>query len=381
MEHQTVSIIGGGIAGLTTALALKKVGIEAHVFEASEQLKPVGAGLGLGANAMKAFKVLGIYDDVVRNGNILPSFSIYDDRGNIITKTTFDKVAEIGSFAIHRAQLHQLLVSQLDPATIHCGKRIRSIENTDFGVKLLFYDGSTHFVNYLIVADGIHSTTRQKLVQTANIRYSGYTCWRAVIDNTQPRIMEPSEIWGAAGRFGIVPLADNRLYWFACVNAAANDPVYKRFRVADLRARFAQYPMAIPEIISQTKDNDLIHNDVADIEPLRQFAFGRIVLIGDAAHATTPNMGQGACQAIEDAIVMAQCLSANADYEKAFVAFEKRRLVRTKWITQTSEKIGRMAQLENRLLISLRNTLLRFLPASASEKQQRRLESVDFINN
>ncbi|GJM34783.1 MAG: hypothetical protein DHS20C18_37840 [Saprospiraceae bacterium] len=380
MKHQTVTIIGGGIAGLTTAIALHRIGIDVQIFEASKQIEPLGAGLGLGINAMIAFKELGIYQEVIQHGRILPSFSIYDHFGKPITKTNFEQTTNIGNFTIHRGKLQQILLSQLAPSAIQLDKRVEHFETTDNGVELTFKNGSTHLTNYLIVADGIHSVIRQKLVPSASSRYAGYTCWRAIINNHTLNIDETSETWGPDGRFGLIPLADKTLYWFACVNTSFNNPKFKSYTVADLQHHFRRYHDPIPEILKHTLDNSLIHNDILDIRPINQFAFGRIVLIGDAAHATTPNMGQGACQAIEDAATIAQCMSRETDFEQAFRTFEKRRLKRTKWITDTSWKIGQLAQLENPLLIWLRNVVLRSMPTSVSAKQMKKIEAVDFLD-
>jgi 2-polyprenyl-6-methoxyphenol hydroxylase-like FAD-dependent oxidoreductase len=130
-----------------------------------------------------------------------------------------------------------------------------------------------------------------------------------------------------------------------------------------------------------TGDEQLIWNDIIDIKPVKQFAFGRILLSGDAAHATTPNMGQGACQAIEDAIVLANCMAVySSDIQKAFKVFEQKRISRTTRIVNTSWQVGKMAQLENKLLTSIRNTLLRLVPPSANEKQLQFLYNVDFAD-
>jgi 2-polyprenyl-6-methoxyphenol hydroxylase-like FAD-dependent oxidoreductase len=128
-----------------------------------------------------------------------------------------------------------------------------------------------------------------------------------------------------------------------------------------------------------TGDKPLIWNDIIDIKPIKQFAFGKILLCGDAAHATTPNMGQGACQAIEDAIVLAHCMALYAtDTEKAFRVFEKKRITRTTRIVNTSWQLGKIAQVENKLLTHLRNSLLRLIPPSVNEKQLQFLYNVDF---
>lgn len=378
MNNNNVTIIGGGIAGLTTAIALQKIGIIAHVYEASEHIRPVGAGLGIGSNALKAYKAIDMEDEVIMAGKAIPGFAILDEKGKTITHSRFDDEDKPSSLAIHRTSLHSVLLSKLHPDTLHIGKKLKDLENTSFGFQLTFTDESVTSTDYLIVADGIHSLARQKLLPKSTPRYSGYTCWRAVIDYQGAKIDGPTETWGKKGRFGIVPLPENKVYWFACVNAGYNDIKFKNYRAEDLLEHFKNYHSPIPEILRQTKTENLIHNDIIDIKPIDQYAFGRLVLIGDAAHATTPNMGQGACQAIEDAVTLANCMRDESDYELAFRNFEKLRLKRTHWVTETSWQIGKIAQLENEMLIRLRNTGFRLMPDSLGKRQLNILENVTF---
>src|SRR5690606_31405101 len=150
-------------------------------------------------------------------------------------------------------------------------------------------DGTTYRCRYLIVADGVRSGARQQLLPQAIPRYSGYTCWRATISNGAIGLHHGSETWGAKGRFGMTPLIHDRIYWYACVNASQNSAVYKNYSVKDLLRNFSDYHNPIPEILSHTSDEDLLWNDIIDLKPLSRFAYNNILLIGDAAHATTPN--------------------------------------------------------------------------------------------
>lgn len=185
------------------------------------------------------------------------------------------------------------------------------------------------------------------------------------------------ETWGSSGRFGFVPLTHNRIYWFACVNARKDSKIMQEFTVENLYHHFEGFHSPIPEIISATKNEELIWNDIADLQPLDRFAFGNMVLIGDAAHATSPNLGQGACMAIEDAVILSNEMQKNHDYQRAFKEFERRRLERTHWIITTSRRIGWVAQLENSFLIKVRNQMVRLLPLSWREQQIRKLYDID----
>jgi 2-polyprenyl-6-methoxyphenol hydroxylase-like FAD-dependent oxidoreductase len=376
-----ITIIGGGIAGLTTAIALNKKGMEAEIFEAAPSLKAIGAGLVLAANAMQGYQKLGISAEIIEKGRLAPSFIIYDQKGKVVTKTDSEaNSAKYGAdnFTIHRANLHQLLLSKLKPNQLFTDKKATRIEQIGGKVVVHFQDNTMHETDYLIVSDGINSPIRKQLLPNSVPRYAGYTCWRAVIDNTKLRLTETSETWGLNGRMGLVPLADNKIYWFACINAPQNDAAMRAYKVADLQRVFKDFHDPIPSVLAETKDENLLWNDIIDLKPIPKYAFGNVVLIGDAAHATTPNMGQGACQAIEDAMVLADEMAKNVPVEDAFKAFEKRRLKRTHRIVNTSWSLGKAAQLEHKLLAELRNFTFRILPKSVSEKQFKEIYEVDF---
>ncbi|UYQ94600.1 FAD-dependent monooxygenase [Chitinophaga horti] len=376
-----VTILGAGIAGLTTAIALKKAGIPAQVFEAAPQIKAVGAGLGLAPNAMLALQKLGLSEKIIPLGARLPHFSILTREGKVISRNDSNVIGEkygLDNFTIHRAELHEALLSELNPADIFTGKRAVDLERIGKSIRLHFADGSTHDTDCLLVADGINSAVRAKIVPDVQVRYSGYTCWRAVINYTGDEPPGATETWGAQGRVGVIPLTKQRIYWFACINAKAGEQRYRNYTARNLYEHFRQYHDPIPSLLAQTQDTQLLKNDIYDLKPLKRFAYGNVLLLGDAAHATTPNMGQGACQAIEDAVVLADEWQRHGTFEYAFPAFEQRRLARTTDIINQSRTIGQVAQLENSLLIGARDLLLRSMPASFRMKQFDKLYTVDF---
>jgi 2-polyprenyl-6-methoxyphenol hydroxylase-like FAD-dependent oxidoreductase len=160
------------------------------------------------------------------------------------------------------------------------------------------------------------------------------------------------------------------VYWFACINSAkARNPYYRAFRLADLQRHFADYHSPIPELLALTTDEQVIWGDILDLKPLKRFHFGRVLLLGDAAHATTPNMGQGAGQAVEDAAVLASCLAQAPSIEAAFQAFDHQRRPRTTRIVQQSWQLGKVAQIQQPWLVSLRNAVMRRVPASVNNRQ------------
>jgi 2-polyprenyl-6-methoxyphenol hydroxylase-like FAD-dependent oxidoreductase len=376
-----ITILGGGIAGLTTAIALKQRGYDVEIFEAAPQLQPVGAGLGLGANAIKALEKLGIEKGIINAGRKLPAFSFYNHKGTLLNTTNTDVLSQkygLDNFTIHRAALHQQLLSYLTDVQLYLNKKAIGFSNSGDDTIVKFADGTEHKAQYLIVADGIHSAIRKQLLPNVAPQYAGYVCWRGVIDSSGMLINEASETFGPRGRFGLVPLANNQLYWFACTNASLNSSTHKAYTINDLQKNFANYRKPIEEVLAKTNNNQLIYGEIADLPPLEKFAYGNILLIGDAAHATTPNMGQGACQAIEDAVVLATEMGKATHIPTAFKNYENKRRERTRYITLQSRKIGQVAQWQNPVLGLLRDTLMKSLPESIRMKQFDKLYAVEF---
>jgi 2-polyprenyl-6-methoxyphenol hydroxylase-like FAD-dependent oxidoreductase len=376
--------VGGGIGGLTLAIALQRRGYSVTLYEQAGDIRPVGAGLVLAANAMKAFAALGIDKDILDSGKMLRSLLIKDETGAVLTATDAESVSKkfgaASNFAIHRADLHHVLSQHIEPGTIVLGKVCKHFEQTPIGISLLFEDGSVALADYIIASDGIHSIFRKQLVENSTPRYAGYTCWRAVIDNVPAKVNrdETSETWGPGARFGIVPLAHDRLYWFACVNAPFNSTQMRQSGVHELRQYFKAFHEPIQDILQSTTDDQLIWGDIVDLRPLNRFAFDNIVLMGDAAHATTPNMGQGACMAVEDAVILSNCMANHDDFAVSFREFESKRLMRTRKITTGSWRIGRVAQWRNPLLVKLRNAVVRATPPRVTEKQMHFLYDITF---
>ena len=369
-----VIISGGGIAGLTCAIALDKLGIETEVYEAASEIKPVGAGLVLQSNAIKALEYISIEDKIIEAGNPVNQLAIYKENGRVIKKQKPEsKNRELfGGIAIHRHTLHNILKSYLDDKIFFLNKRAESFTSADDKVVLQFEDGTQAEGDYLISTDGINSNIRQQIISGSKPRYAGYLCWRAVVDNVF-EIKEASETWGRKGRFGIVPINDNKLYWFAVITGHEFDSRLNQFTVENIAEQFSGYHSPIEDIINSTPNEALIKNSISDLKPLSRFAFDKVLLIGDAAHATTPNLGQGACQAIEDVMILHQEISSNKDMLQAFKSFEKRRLEKTKFIINTSRKMGAIAQTSNLLVVIVRNFLFSITPEFITERQLRKI--------
>lgn len=377
-------IIGAGIGGLSSAIALRKIGMEVKVFESKNEVRFAGAGLTIGVNAVRALQQLGLGDHLVREGKVLDELRILTQSGKILQRTDsalINRKYGLGNIAIERGKLLEVLLGALNPDLVNTGKSCRRFEQNDSRIKVWFEDGSTEEGDLLIAADGIHSNIRETLMPNAKPRYAGYTCWRAVVQ-VEPafRGYDPNvfiETWGRMGRFGLVPLPDNRVYWFACVNAKARDSQLKTFTVPNLMKVFDGYHEPIPGVLAQTSDHQMLHHDIYDLPPIGRFVFGNIVLLGDAAHAMTPNLGQGAGQSIEDAINLAGHIKRSLTIKEALERYEHDRTGRTSLITRMSKRVGMVAQLNDRFSVTLRDALFPLIPTRVMEKQLKYLYEVE----
>lgn len=378
-----ILIAGAGIGGLTAAIALQRAGHNVKIAERAKELKAVGAGIALAGNAMRALHHIGVGELVEQVGVELNTAEIVIPSGKVIARTILTQPingkALVGRTLL-RADLHQLLLEALQTNTLYTNLTVAGFRQSTEKVQLNFTDGSIWEGDLLIAADGIHSTIRKQILPEVEPRYAGYICWRGVTEvNPDFHALRFTETWGIEGRFGVCPVSDDRVYWYACINAATpNDSRYQNWSVADLKKQFAGYHNPVNELLTATLPSQLMLNPIIDLSPLQQLAYGRVLLLGDAGHATTPNLGQGACQAIEDAVLLPQFLSTATTVEKSLNAFSAIRLPRTTTIVERSWLLGKVAQTESRVLAGIRNLLMQLTPESAARKQLKFIHDVDF---
>jgi 2-polyprenyl-6-methoxyphenol hydroxylase-like FAD-dependent oxidoreductase len=243
-------------------------------------------------------------------------------------------------------------------------------------VRVVSTSGEQVEADLLVGADGLNSSVREQFVSDGAPTYRGYTSWRGV---TPAGAVAPparmTESWGRGERFGIVDIGFGEIYWFAVANARAggSDTDVQR----ELQARFGGWHEPIGAIIEATPAARILRTDISDREPIERWHDGAVILLGDAAHPMTPNLGQGAGQAIEDAIVLDQCLSAESTIEDAAQRYEARRVSRANGLVRASRRMGAVAQWQNRAAVCLRNTGMRLTPTSAALTQARKIMQVD----
>ena len=337
---RSADIIGAGIGGLAAALALLRRGCRVKVWERTPQPAPVGAGIVLAPNAVRALTGLGV--DVASCGYPIRRFAIRDQRGRPLQ--TMDLTRLDSALAFHRAELHEAILRALpaDLVRFDCA-----------------YPATHAFTGEVLVgADGIRSAVREHAVGPMRLRYSGYTCWRGICRN--PGITEGIEDWGGAERIGVVPLTGGRVYVFLVLAAPPG--------LASMRPAFANFASPVPAVLEALSETTLLHHDIEEMDaPV--WGCGKTVLIGDAAHAMTPNLGQGASMAIEDALVLPEIIDAD---DPASVMAQKRN-ARVAQIQKTSRRLGELAHWENSVAMSLRDMFIRCVPQWVGERNYRRL--------
>ncbi len=375
-----ITIIGAGIGGLTAAIALKRKGFEVEIYEAAPKFKKAGSGINLALNAMQVYKRLGLYDAILKAGSYTNKMAITDENLkplSVIDLKGFEEKHQVKSVAIHRAELHQILLQNLIDVPICLGKKLKSLKQADGEINIQFEDGTSHKATVLIGADGIHSKVRRSIYGDTELRTANQICWRGVVTIELPEKYktELNELWGKGKRFGFVAIAKNQYYWYALANFKRNHrEEFKGIELADFYSGF--HPL-VPEIIKSTSRENILTNEMADLKPIKTWYNKNVCLVGDAAHATTPNLGQGACQAIESALVLSNCLNKCKTFENAFKQYQDIRRSKAVNVVNTSWKIGKLAHLENSLAVKLRNYILKITPEKIARKQTAPIFEID----
>jgi len=367
-----VLIAGGGISGLVTARALCLRGFDVTVFERQPELRPAGAGIMLAANATAVLRELGLVEPVVAAGSRLVSVETRSWRGESLTyipSAEIDRRLGAPSVGIHRADLLRVLVDALDPGVVRFGAEIIDFDQDRDGVTVHLSSGESERGDMLVGADGIRSAVRARLLADGPLRYAGYTAWRGVTTCEAAPRGAAIELLGRGARFGMAPVGGGRTYWWATANEPAGEIDPPVGRKADLEQRFAGWWEPVQALLAATPESEILRNDILDREPVDRWGVGRVTLLGDAAHPMTPNLGQGACQAIEDAVALAAALAGSSDIVAALRAYERARQPRTARITRLARRMGQVFQWEHPIACRLRDTALRLTPSTLTRRQ------------
>ncbi|NGO49240.1 FAD-dependent monooxygenase [Streptomyces ureilyticus] len=376
MPQRAATIVGGGIGGLAAAVALHHRGWHVEVLERAPEFTEIGAGISLWPNALHALEVLGLADAVRALGAVEAIGGVRDRRGRWLSRTDNAELARrFGQplMVLHRADLLRVLTEALPADSLRSGSEVSAVRDDSHGhghgLVVHHREGESR-PDVVVGADGLHSAVRRTLwPDAAGPRYAGYPAWRMV---TEPLAEPPSEgavTWGRGERFGYTALPGGRMYCFATASlpeGAASGSSSSSSEHAELLRRFGFWPDPVPALLAAVPADAVLRHDLYDLPPLPTFVRGRVALLGDAAHAMTPNLGQGACQALEDAVTLAHCLDGTPDVTAALRSYDLLRRPRTQAITRRSARLGAIGQLSWPPAVLLRDTAARLTPTRAT---------------
>ena len=328
-----IAIIGAGMGGLTTGIALKKFGHRVTIYEQAEQILPVGAAISLWSNGVKCLNYLGLTEQVAKLGGQMNDLAYIDGlNGEVMTQFSLAPlIEEVGQrpYPVSRAELQNMLMDAFGRQDIQLGKKMMSIEDKGQHVEIGFQDGSTVSAALLIGADGTHSMTRQYVLgKQVERRYAGYVNWNGLVEISED--LAPAQQWttfvGEGKRASLMPVAEHRFYFFFDVPLPAGLKNQRSEYKTLLKQYFSGWCSQVQCLIDSIDEQETNRVEIHDIEPFTQFYKGSVVILGDAAHSTTPDIGQGGCQAMEDAVYLARALQINTlGLEDALKRYQNKR--------------------------------------------------------
>lgn len=328
-----VIVIGAGIGGMSAGIALKRMGFDVTAYEAVREIKPVGAAISVWSNGIKCLNYLGLNHRVRELGGDMAAMAYVDGKtGETLTQFSLQPlVDQVGErpYPIARGALQSMLIEEFGPADVNLGKRMISVEDDGEKVTAHFEDGGVATGDLLIGADGTHSITRKYVLgETVERRYAGYVNWNGLVEIDEE--MAPANQWttfvGEGKRVSLMPIAGGKFYFFFDVPLPKGLEENRDTLRADLKGYFDGWAAPVQKLIDALDPQTTNRVEIHDIEPFMKFAKGRVALLGDSAHSTTPDIGQGGCAAMEDAVVLATVLKTNSlGIEDALIRYQERR--------------------------------------------------------
>jgi FAD-dependent urate hydroxylase len=338
-----IIIIGAGIGGLTAHLVGKRAGFEVEHYERQPELGPAGAGIVLWPNGVKILLALGLGDRLRHIGHALERVATWTNKGEPLTEMPVGELeSKLGApvYPVSRTDLQSLLLDAVGPGALHLGAKCVRVEQSTADATAYFEDGHTATGDVVIGADGIHSAVRRAVAGEVQPRFTGMVNWVGLLanDGLQPEHIG-SEFLGEGKRCGLLPIAGNRVYFGFASALDKGVPAPAAGRRGQLQGLFGGWPAPIPAVIERFDETDLKFLEIHDLPPLPRWSQGRLTLLGDAAHATAPTLGQGGCQAMEDAIWLARCLGATTlGVADGLARYESKRRERAEVIVARSRK-------------------------------------------
>ena len=329
-------VIGAGIGGLTTGIALKQAGYEVSIYERVTKLRPAGAGISLWSNGIKVLNQLGLGREVAAIGGEMNRMEYRSHRDEALSEIDLQPLfLRVGQrpYPVARTDLQQMLLDAFGPDDVHTGMKCVAVEQDEKSATAIFEDGTRASGDLIVAADGIHSIVREHVLgRKLSLRYAGYVNWNGLVE-ADPSLCE-ADNWvlyvGEGKRASMMPVGDSRFYYFFGVPTPLGTKTAPEDRREELAQHFSGWPAAVQALIQTLEPTASNRLEISDIDPPERLARGRVAILGDAAHATTPTLGQGGCQAMEDALVLSRFLvTTNISVADALSRYEQARKQRT----------------------------------------------------
>lgn len=374
-RDKTALIAGGGIGGLAAAIGLRQAGWTVTVLERPSELREVGAGWSFAPNAVRAADALGVGEEF--RAVSVPTeagATLRTPAGDYLMRFRHERDAPL--LANHRADLHRVLVEQLPTEVVRTAAEVTGVEQSPRGVTVSYQTPAgprSAQADLLVGADGIHSAVRQAVwPDTPAPVFQRILCWRGVTEPGAVWPVEGFQTWGRGARFGAHPLNHQRVFWFLTIRQ--DDPgVRYHDDLAEVLRRVGGWHEPIPALLAATPADSVLCHDIFDLDPLASYVDGRVAVLGDAAHAMTPFLAQGACQALEDATVLAAELADATDIPAALARYDQARRPRSQMVARMARQDPKISLSTNPLTYGLMTSLTRLAGGGVAARKTARL--------
>lgn len=365
-----VAIVGGGVGGLALAVALARKGIEAAVFERARKEREHGTGMVMWTGAILELAALGVDTSFLKPSGELWRGEYATSDGRVLATLDMRELSmRCGgpSYMLARASLLEALEAAVAPGVLHPGAACKGVRQGSDRAFLDIEGIGEVTARAVIGADGLRSQVRAAVLGSEPLRYSGETCYRGIVPIPPPELHLFREVHGVGMRYSVNPIEETSSHFWVLHTApqgAGDDPRGRKVRLLEILKGAA---FDIVPSVEATPEEEILHHDLFDRPPAKTWTRGRITLLGDAAHPTTPNLAQGACMAIEDAVVLARMMAAHP-WQEAFARYEAERLPRTTWVVRRSRLLGRISQSRSPGAVLGRTAFFRWFPRSLARR-------------